>query len=432
MAARDMRGQTPLSDIELEQSLARKALDRGMFWRMLPLLRPVKGLVGAVVGLEVLLVLAVFLRPWFVGQAIDHGLVRAGTGWQVDVPLVTWLAAGLAATWVVRFGLSGLSQYLAGRAALQVLNQLRMAVYRHVQALSVRFFDKTKAGRIISRVDRDVDGLEPLLIQGPPELLSAVLRCSVASVLMWHIAPMLFAALAAVVPLLVLGIWAFKRISQRNWGKVAEARARFTAHLVEGKRLALPAFRAADVGALLGVLAAFARGRTDQAIVWSADVFLAFPDLILVLLIVSMLGRSHGIVVLTVALAFVPGVIRLARGIALNIVKQEFVEVAQLLGYSRTHILLREILPNIATPLLVHLGVMLTWAVGMLSGLAFLGYGVAPPAADWGLMINENRAGLLVQPLAVAAPALLIALFALGTNLLAEAAGRIAARIEER
>jgi len=186
------------------------------------------------------------------------------------------------------------------------------------------------------------------------------------------------------------------------------------------------------VGTLLGVLAAFARGRTDQAIVWGADVFLAFPDLILVLLIVSMLGRSHAIVVLTVALAFVPGVIRLARGIALNVVKQEFVEAAQLLGYSRRQILVREILPNIATPLLVHLGVMLTWAVGMLSGLAFLGYGVAPPAADWGLMINENRAGLLVQPWAVAAPVLLIALFALGTNLLAEGAGRAAARIEDR
>lgn len=233
MAAKDMRGQTPLSDIELEQALARKALDRSMFWRMLPLLRPVKGLVGAVVGLEVLLVVAVFLRPWFVGQAIDHGLIRTGSGWQVDLPLVIGLAVGLAATWVVRFGLSGLSQYLAGRAALQVLNGLRMAVYRHVQTLSVRFFDKTKAGRIISRVDRDVDGLEPLLIQGPPELLSAVLRCSVASLLMWHIAPTLFLSLAAVVPLLVVGIWAFKRISQRNWGKVAEARARFTAHLVE-------------------------------------------------------------------------------------------------------------------------------------------------------------------------------------------------------
>lgn len=186
------------------------------------------------------------------------------------------------------------------------------------------------------------------------------------------------------------------------------------------------------VGTVLGVLAAYARGKVDQAIVWVADVFLAFPDLILVLLIVSMLGRSHGIVVLTVALAFVPGVIRLSRGVALNVVRQEFVEAAELLGYPRHRIVLREVLPNIATPLLVHLGVMLTWAVGMLSGLAFLGYGVAPPAADWGLMINENRAGLLVQPLAVAAPVLLVALFALGTNLLAEGAGRAAARIEER
>ena len=189
---------------------------------------------------------------------------------------------------------------------------------------------------------------------------------------------------------------------------------------------------ALGLGTVLGVLAAYARGRVDQAIVWAADVFLAFPDLILVLLIVSMLGRSHGIVVLTVALAFVPGVIRLARGVALNVARQEFVEAAELLGYPRSRIVLREILPNIATPLLVHLGVMLTWAVGMLSGLAFLGYGVAPPAADWGLMINENRAGLLVQPLAVAAPVLLVAVFALGTNLLAEGASRAAARIEER
>ena len=112
--------------------------------------------------------------------------------------------------------------------------------------------------------------------------------------------------------------------------------------------------------------------------------------------------------------------------------EQEYIEAARILGYSKTYILFREILPNMLTPLLIHLGVMLTWAVGMLSGLAFLGYGVAPPAADWGLMINENRAGLLVQPWAVFAPVILIALFALGTNVLAEGVGRAAARIEEK
>lgn len=186
------------------------------------------------------------------------------------------------------------------------------------------------------------------------------------------------------------------------------------------------------VGAAFGLLGAFARGKTDQLIVWVTDVLLAFPDLILVLLIVSMLGRDHLIIVLTVAIAFAPGVVRLSRGIALGVVNQEFVEAAEMMGYSRGHILFREVLPNMLTPLLVHLGIMLTWAIGMLSGLAFLGYGVAPPAADWGLMINENRAGLLIQPLAVFAPVLLIALFALGTNLLAEGAGRLSARIEER
>ncbi|OWQ47861.1 ABC transporter ATP-binding protein [Roseateles noduli] len=233
MARGDMRGQRPLSDIELEQALARKALDRGMFWRMLPLLRPVRGALAAVVTLEALLVGAVFLRPWFVGQALDHALVADGAGWALDARLAAWLGVGMALTWTARFAISGLSQFLAGKAALRVLNTLRMQAYRHVQDLSVRFFDKTKAGRIISRVDRDVDALEPLLIQGPPELLSAILRCGVAAVLIHAISPTLFLGLAAVVPPLVLGLWAFKKISQRNWGLVAEARARFTAHLVE-------------------------------------------------------------------------------------------------------------------------------------------------------------------------------------------------------
>ncbi|KEY87921.1 ABC transporter permease [Pseudomonas sp. P1B16] len=186
------------------------------------------------------------------------------------------------------------------------------------------------------------------------------------------------------------------------------------------------------VGGSLGLLAGFSRRRLDQAISWAADVSLAFPDLILVLLIVSMLGRAPWLIVLTVAIAFTPGVIRLARGSAVAVAGQEFVEAAQMMGYSRWRILFNEILPNILTPLLVHFGNMLTWAVGMLSGLSFLGYGVAPPAADWGLMINENQAGLLVQPLAVLAPALLIAVFAYGTNILAEGIGRVSARIGEK
>jgi peptide/nickel transport system permease protein len=192
------------------------------------------------------------------------------------------------------------------------------------------------------------------------------------------------------------------------------------------------AFLALLAGTVLGLVAAYAGGRTDRALSWSADVLLAFPNLILVLLVVALLGRAPWLIVATASLAFVPGVLRLVRSLALGVAEQEFVEAAELLGYPRWHVLLREILPNVLTPLLVHFGSMLSWAVTILSGLSFLGYGVAPPAADWGLMINENRAGLQAQPLAVLAPVLMIVLFALGVNLLAEAMARSNAGTEQR
>jgi len=222
-----------LRDIEMEEVFAKKSLNRGMFFRLLPLLKPVRRRVAAVVAIELLLVTAIFLRPWLIRQLIDHGLARTDYGWRVDYATVQWLALGMALTWVARFALAGLSQYLAGSAAIRVLNALRINVFTHVQSLSVRYFDRTKAGRIISRADRDVDSLEPLLIQGPPELLSALLRSIVAALMLWHISPLLFYSLASVVPFLVLGTLGFKRISERNWAIVAENRSRFTAHLVE-------------------------------------------------------------------------------------------------------------------------------------------------------------------------------------------------------
>ncbi|NBF03131.1 ATP-binding cassette domain-containing protein [Pseudomonas sp. Fl5BN2] len=222
-----------LSDIEIEEMLARQALDRSMLSRLLPLLRPIRGAILTVIGIELLLVFTVFLRPWFVRELLDHGLVPDQGHWLLDESLVLWLGLGLAASWLGRFVLAGLSQFVAGSAAIRVLNDLRVKVFAHIQALSVSYFDQTRAGRIISRADRDVDSLEPLLIQGPPELLGALLRCGLAALMLWRIDPRFFLSLAATVPLLVLATWGFKRISQRNWARVAENRSRFTAHLVE-------------------------------------------------------------------------------------------------------------------------------------------------------------------------------------------------------
>ncbi|XVJ70444.1 MAG: ABC transporter ATP-binding protein [Rhizobacter sp.] len=226
-------GRRVLSDIEIEEALAKQQLNRSMFKRLLPLLHPVRHLIFGVIAIEVLLVVAVFFRPWFVTVVIDSGLLRTNTGWAINQHVMGWCLAGLTLTWMARFCFAGWSQYLAGLAAIRLLNDLRVRVFAHVQRLSVGYFDRTKAGRIISRVDSDVDSLQPTLIQGPPELLGALLRCIAAAVMLWWISPWLFLGLASVVPLLALGTVAFKRISQRNWPKVAEARSAFTAHLVE-------------------------------------------------------------------------------------------------------------------------------------------------------------------------------------------------------
>jgi len=231
--ANDFRGDKPLNDIELEQAFARKKLDRSMFWRLLPLLQDVKGRIFAVILLEIVLVGVIFIRPWFLREVIDNGFIQTAQGIALNTPLLVWMSVATGLSWALRFGVGSFSQYLAGTAAISILNKLRIRVFSHIQALSVRYFDQTKAGRIISRADRDIDTLEPLLVQGPPELFSAMLRLVMASIALWWISPKLFLALASIVPFLILGTWLFKRISEKIWGRVAEARARFTAHLVE-------------------------------------------------------------------------------------------------------------------------------------------------------------------------------------------------------
>ena len=251
------RGDSALSDIELEEKFANRSLNEGVAARLLPLIGPVRGRVAAVIGIELVQVLAIFARPLLIGLVIDKGL-RAGG---VHVSLVAWACVGLAATWALRFGLGGLSQYNAGLAAIRVLNDLRARVFAHVQTLSVGYFDRTKAGRIISRVDRDVDTLEPLLIQGPPEFLSAVLRLLISAVMLWLVAPPLLIGLGVITVVLIVATSLFKRISQRTWARVAEARSRFTAHLVEtvaGVRLIKQAGREAEnLAAYKGLLRDF-------------------------------------------------------------------------------------------------------------------------------------------------------------------------------
>ena len=134
----------------------------------------------------------------------------------------------------------------------------------------------------------------------------------------------------------------------------------------------------------------------------------------------------------TVAMTHVPRVARVARGAALEVVERDFVKSAEALGETRRHILFAEILPNMSSPLLVELGLRLTYSIGLIAAVSFLGFGLQPPAADWGLMINENRLGLTIQPWAVALPVLAIGLLTVGVNLVADGIARAAIGLDRR
>ena len=216
------------TDLQHEEDQARARLDRRLTWRLLALLRPVLGKVGLLIGLEALLVSSIFLRPWFLREVIDNGIFP-----HFDLRWCLWMAAGLMAVWIVRFVVGGFNQWLSGRIALRVLGDLRARVFTHVQSLSMRYFDRSRAGRIIARCDRDVDAMEAAVVQAPPELLSTCFRCLGAGLLLWWMDPRLFWYLTPLVPALLLAMAAFQKLGIRAWGDVAENKSRVTAHLCE-------------------------------------------------------------------------------------------------------------------------------------------------------------------------------------------------------
>jgi peptide/nickel transport system permease protein len=173
-------------------------------------------------------------------------------------------------------------------------------------------------------------------------------------------------------------------------------------------------------GMVIGLVAADSRGLLDDVLMRSMDVVLAFPQIVLALVAIATVGPEVWLVVLIVGITHTPRVARLTRGAALEVVERDYVRAAEVLGVSRWRILFGEILPNITSPLLVEGSLRMTYSIGLIAGLNFLGFGLQPPAADWGLMINENRNGLT----GVVAPVAAIALLTIGTNLVADGLAR--------
>jgi peptide/nickel transport system permease protein len=185
-------------------------------------------------------------------------------------------------------------------------------------------------------------------------------------------------------------------------------------------------------GATAGMSAAYLRGRSDGVIMRTVDVILAFPQIVFALLLLSMLGPKLWLIVVAVGLSHAPQVARVLRSATLDVSERDFVKVAELQGMPPTKILRNEILPNLISPIMVEAGLRLTYSIILISGLAFLGFGQAPPAPNWGYMINENQVGLPVNPWAVIVPAALIALLTIGTNTFTDAIARVAIGVERR
>ena len=186
------------------------------------------------------------------------------------------------------------------------------------------------------------------------------------------------------------------------------------------------------VGAAAGMSAAYLRGKSDGFIMRTVDVILAFPQLVFALLLVSLLGPRLWLIVLAVGLSHAPQVARVIRSATLDISERDYVKVAELQGMRSSVVMRREILPNLISPLMVESGLRLTYSIVIMAGLSFLGFGQQPPAANWGLMINENRAGLPLNPWAVIVPAVLIAVLTIGTNTFTDAVARVTIGVDRR
>jgi peptide/nickel transport system permease protein len=184
------------------------------------------------------------------------------------------------------------------------------------------------------------------------------------------------------------------------------------------------------LGVTIGLVAAYSRGRLDDVLMRGMDVILAFPSIVLALLAVSTAGPKLWLIVLVVGLTTMPRVARVTRGASAEIVERDFVQAAEALGEPRAKLLMGEILPNITSTLMVEASLRLTYAIGLIASLSFLGFGEQPPAADWGLMINENQTALTIQPWGVVMPVIAIAVLTIGTSFIGDGLSRASAGID--
>ena len=174
------------------------------------------------------------------------------------------------------------------------------------------------------------------------------------------------------------------------------------------------------IGSLIGIIAGYYGGRLDIVLMQAMDVLLAFPSLILGLIVVAMLGPTVTNLVIAISLTAIPPFARIARAPTITIKEREFVEAGRSLGYSDPRLMFGHILPNIMPEILVMGSLWLATAIRVEASLAFIGLGVSPPTATWGGMIREGFENILDSMYLAVFPGIAILIVVFALNLLGD------------
>jgi peptide/nickel transport system permease protein len=186
--------------------------------------------------------------------------------------------------------------------------------------------------------------------------------------------------------------------------------------------LSLAATSLSFLGGLgIGLTAGYAGGVTDAVLMRVIDVILCFPPLLFFLIVATSVGTSKLTLVIGVAIVLAPGVARIVYTATKEVATSAYVEAAVMRGESGRAVLGREVLPNILPTVIANFGLTLTFSILLIAAVNFLGIGIQPPAANWALMISENRPIVSINVWATVAPATLIAVLTIGVNLLGDA-----------
>ena len=182
------------------------------------------------------------------------------------------------------------------------------------------------------------------------------------------------------------------------------------------------------VGILMGLMAGYRGGLVDDILSRISDIILSFPVLVLYIIVIATIGASGFNIVIAITFASSPGIMRIVRGLVLDLRNRDYVAAAQTRGESDWRIMLVEILPNARGPLIVDACLRLGYVIITIGVLGFLGLGLPPPDPDWGGMVNETRQMAMVFPHMTLFPCIAISSLILGFNLLADGLREISLR----